>query len=180
MLSETIRTPVPHDPSTAGRLLPLVYAELKRLAASQMAGERPGQTLQATALVHEAYLRLTAGKPFQAWDSRWHFFAAAAQAMRRILIESARRRRRRMGKGCSPPPEAEEPTPQDDATLLALDEALTQLETVDPSTAEVVQLRYFAGLSNQQISELMGVTPRTIDRRWSYARAWLHRALKEM
>jgi RNA polymerase sigma factor (TIGR02999 family) len=165
----------------AEELLPLVYAELRRLAACYMARERPGQTLQATALVHEAYLRLV-GAEEPRWEGRRHFFAAAAEAMRRILIEVARRKNRpKHGGGLertdlqdlqlADVPPAEE--------LLALDEALTRLAAVDPETAELVKLRFFAGLTEGQAAELMGMSRRTAARAWAYARAWLYRELQK-
>jgi RNA polymerase sigma factor (TIGR02999 family) len=160
---------------SAEELLPLVYDELRRLAASQLAHEAPGQTLQATALVHEAWLRL-AGAPDHKWAGEKHFFGAAAQAMRRILIENARRKQRQKHGGGGERVEVErievaEPVPSDD--LLALDEALTELAQRDPQSAELVQLRFFAGLTQQQAADLLGISRRTADRTWAYARAWL-------
>ncbi len=164
------------DPAAAERLLPLVYDELRKLAAQRLAREKPGQTLQATALVHDAYLRLVDGEPSRPWSSRAHFFGAAAEAMRRILVENARRKaslkhgggRERVDLDAI---ELAGPDRPDD--LLALDDALAQLARDDPQTAELVKLRYFAGLSNKQAAELLGISPRTADFRWSFARAWL-------
>ena len=159
----------------SAELLPLVYDELRRLAAHKLSQERPGQTLQATALVHEAWLRL-AGVDGQQWEGRKHFFAAAAEAMRRILIENARRKQRQKRGGGSERVDIEqiqlaEPLPSTD--LLALDEALTELARRDPPAAELVQLRFFAGLTQQQAADLLGISPRTAARTWAYARAWL-------
>jgi RNA polymerase sigma factor (TIGR02999 family) len=168
------------DPQAAGQLLPLVYDELRRLAARQLGHEKPGQTLQATALVHEAYLRLVGGGDEPRWQGRRHFFAAAAEAMRRVLVEAARRKRRlKHGAGlgrvdlddeCL----AAEPPDED---LLALDEALEALAQHDRDAAELVKLRYFAGLSLEQAAETLGVSARTAYRDWAYARAWLCRRL---
>jgi RNA polymerase sigma factor (TIGR02999 family) len=170
------------DPQAAEELLPLVYHELRRLAAARMAHEAPGQTLQATALVHEAYLRLVAAEHAQQWNSRGHFFAAAAEAMRRILVNRARDRKRlRRGAGRRRVDlsqiELALDTPEDE--LLALDEALEQLAADDPLGAQLVQLRYFAGLTLRQAAESQGVARRTADRHWAYARAWLYRRLGE-
>jgi RNA polymerase sigma factor (TIGR02999 family) len=165
------------DPRAAEQLLPLVYDELRQLAAQKMAQERPGQTLDATALVHEAYLRLVGTQNSQQWDSRGHFFAAAAEAMRRILVENARRKRTQKHGGdlvrCTLkdlPLFAPELT--DD--LLALDEALRKLEKEDPVKAKLVNLRHFAGLTVDQAAEVLNISPATADRYWAYARAWLH------
>ncbi len=166
------------DPRASEQLLPLVYDELRKLAAQKLDKESPGQTLQATALVHEAYLRLCAGadKEGTQWNSRGHFFAAAAEAMRRILVDNARRKGRlKHGQGqtkididnC----EVAAPEAADD--LLDLDEALTQLAAVDPQAAELVKLRYFGGLTVKQAAEALAVSPRTADSLWAYARAWL-------
>jgi len=159
----------------SAELLPVVYDELRRLAAHKLSQERPGQTLQATALVHEAWLRL-AGADGQEWEGRKHFFAAAAEAMRRILIENARRKQRQKHGGGGERVDIEqiqlaEPLPSND--LLALDEALTELAQRDPPAAELVQLRFFAGLTQQQAADLLGISPRTAARTWAYARAWL-------
>jgi RNA polymerase sigma factor (TIGR02999 family) len=168
------------DPHAAAQLLPLVYDELRRLAAQKLAQERPGQTLQATALVHEAYLRLVGGTPEQSWANRKHFLAAAAEAMRRILVENARRKNRHKRGGGRERVDLEildVPAPQPDDELLALDEALTRLSQVDPTAAELVKLRYFAGLPIPQAAEILGIAPRSADRLWAYARAWLREDL---
>jgi RNA polymerase sigma factor (TIGR02999 family) len=167
-------------PQAAADLLPLVYAELRRLAAAQLAREKPGQTLNATALVHEAYLRLVGPADEERWQSRGHFFAAAAEAMRHILVDLARRKRRkkRAGDRARVNLDAVEPAaaaPDDD--LLALDEALTRLAAADPTAAELVKLRYFAGLTIPQAAEALGMGARSADRLWAYARAWLRDAL---
>ena len=167
------------DLHAAADLLPLVYEELRKLAAVQMAREKPGQTLDATALVHEAYLRLVGDQHF---DNRRHFFAAAAEAMRRILVENARRRMRqkRGGERARVDLHAVEPAaPALDEDLLDLDEALSQLAKADPAAAELVKLRYFAGLSIPQAAEALGIGARSADRLWAYARAWLRDALSE-
>jgi len=169
------------DPSAAGQLLPLVYDELRKLAAVRMAAESPDHTLQATALVHEAYLRLVDGEGRKRWDSRGHFFAAAAEAMRRILVDSARHRqsvKRGGGRLQVSLDEAHLAAPENPAELLALDEALTRLETNDPRAAELVKLRYFAGLTIPEAAGALGVSPRTADDIWAYARAWLFRELQ--
>jgi RNA polymerase sigma factor (TIGR02999 family) len=168
------------DPHAAEQLLPLVYQELRQLAAQKLAQEQPGQTLQATALVHEAYLRLVERESGRHWDSRGHFFAAAAQAMRRILIEQARRKRRHKHGGGLHRADVDitglaGSLPNDD--LLALDEALTKLAVEDPLKAQLVQLRFFAGLSNEEAAAVLGVSAVTAKRHWRYARAWLHRAV---
>lgn len=165
------------DPSAAEQLLPLVYDELRKLAAAKLARERPGQTLQATALVHDAYIRLVDVDKAQNWDSRAHFFAAAAEAMRRILIDNAYRKNslKRGGNRKQVALSHVEPAfqpPDDD--LIALNEALDQLAKNEPKTAELVKLRYFAGLTNKQSAELLGISPRTADSLWAYARVWLH------
>jgi RNA polymerase sigma factor (TIGR02999 family) len=167
------------DPKAAAELLPLVYDELRKLAAARMADETPGQTLQPTALVHEAYLRLVGGGE-RAWDSRGHFFAAAAEAMRRIVVESARRKNRLKHGGGHERIEvelAELPTrlPPDD--LIALDEALARLEQLDPVKARLVTLRYFAGLTIEQAAEALGISRVTAHRYWTFARAWLHQRM---
>jgi RNA polymerase sigma factor (TIGR02999 family) len=170
------------DPRAAGQLLPLVYDELRQLASRKLAHEKPGQTLTATALVHEAYLRLVDVKQAQAWDSRGHFFAAAAEAMRRILVESVRRRRsgKRGGQLQRIDLEAVQTlaeAPGDD--LLALDEALDLLAAEDPIKAELVKLRCFAGLSHQDAAEALGISRATADRYWAYAKSWLYCKLYE-
>ena len=165
------------DPHAAAQLLPLVYEELRQLAAVQMAREKPGQTLDATALVHEAYLRLVGDQHF---DNRRHFFAAAAEAMRRILLDRARRKNRlKHGGGrrrCELQEDHRIELPPDDH-LLALDEALGQLAEAHPELAELVKLRYFAQLTVEQTAELLRLSPRTVKRNWVYASAWLRRAM---
>src|SRR5207248_196087 len=163
------------DPHAAEQLLPLVYDELRKLAAQKLAQEKPGQTLQATALVHEAYLRLVDQERAQRWDSRGHFFAAAAEAMRRLLVESARRKRRlKHGGGRARELELVDITgPERSERLLALDEALDHLAAANPRAAELVKLRYFAGFSNAEAASLLGISPRKADQVWAYARAWL-------
>jgi len=165
------------DPEAASELLPLVYKELRRLAAQKLAMESPGHTLQATALVHEAYLRLVGSPAGQRWDGRRHFFGAAAEAMRRILVESARRRhsQKRGGGMARESLEAVEvAAPEAPEDLLALDDALKGLTAADPAAAELVKLRYFAGLSIPEAAEVLEISPRSADRLWAYARAWLH------
>jgi RNA polymerase sigma factor (TIGR02999 family) len=167
------------DGRAIDQLLPVVYQELRRLATQKLARERPGQTLQATALVHEAYLRLV-GAESQTWKGRTHFFAAAAEAMRRILIESARRKHRLKRGGNQQRVDVDEAEiviegPSED--LLALDEALARLETSDKVKAEVVKLRYFAGLTLEQAADLLEISPTTAKRHWTYARAWLYKAI---
>jgi RNA polymerase sigma factor (TIGR02999 family) len=164
------------DPQAASQLLPQVYDELRRLAAQRLSHEAPGLSLDATALVHEAYLRLVGDDPGRPWDNRGHFFAAAAEAMRRILIENARRKHRlKRGGGRArvvlDPALIAAPGASED--LLALDEALDKLAGHDPKVAELVKLRYFAGLTNRQAAEALGIAPRTADFHWAYARAWL-------
>src|SRR5437762_4956567 len=164
------------DPHAAEQLLPLVYNELRRLAAAKLAQEKPGQTLQATALVHDAYLRLVDVEKAQHWNSRSHFFAAAAEAMRRILIENARRKRGPQAGGCHvrvelPDLAAEFYSP--DLDLLALSEALDRLQIKDARAAELVKLRFFAGLTRHQAAEALGVSVATADNDWAYAKGWL-------
>jgi RNA polymerase sigma factor (TIGR02999 family) len=167
------------DPHAASKLLPLVYDELRRLAAAQMARERPGQTLDATALVHEAYLRLVQepeGQARDSWANRRHFFAAAANAMRRILVENARRKASlKQGGGLQREelPESRLAAPEPSLDLLALDEALTQLAATDVLAADLVHLRYFAGLTSAQAAEALGISTRKAERTWAYARSWL-------
>jgi RNA polymerase sigma factor (TIGR02999 family) len=168
------------DPKAAEGLLPLVYAELRKLAAHKMASEAPGQTLQPTALVHEAWLRLT-GDEGKAWDNRGHFFAAAAEAMRRILIERARAKGRlRRGGGGERIPLEDVTIASDDPpeTVLAIHEALDRLTVRDPFKAEVVKMRYFVGLSQEEIAHALGVSVPTIRRHWATARAWLYAEMK--
>lgn len=167
------------DASAAEQLLPLVYEELRRIAAQRLAQEKPGQTLQATALVHEAYLRLVDTEKVQHWNSRGHFFGAAAEAMRRILVENARRKNRRKRGGELHRVElTEHPAPADDEQLLALDDALTQLGAEDPLAAKVVELRYFAGLGHEQIAAALHIPMNKARAKWDYAKAWLTEALK--
>jgi RNA polymerase sigma factor (TIGR02999 family) len=165
------------DPHAAEQLLPLLYDELRKLAAQKLAQEKPGQTLQPTALVHEAYLRLIGGEQESHWDNRGHFFAAAAEAMRRILVENARHKQsQKHGGGLArqqlDPDQHLAPAIRED--LLALDEALTRLAAVNLQAAQLVQLRYFAGLSIPEAAQNLGISPRSADRLWAYARAWLH------
>jgi RNA polymerase sigma factor (TIGR02999 family) len=170
------------DPHAAERLLPLVYDELRRLAAEKMAQEKPGQTLEATALVHEAYLRLVNQEQAQHWNSRGHFFAAAAEAMRRILIEQARRKHRRRHGGGRQRLNLDQLNIVDEGTseaVLALDEALERLAREEPGAAEVVKLRYFAGLTIEQTAAALGLSVRTANRHWAYARACLYQQLSE-
>jgi RNA polymerase sigma factor (TIGR02999 family) len=167
------------DAHAAEQLLPLVYDGLRRLAAEKMAQEKPGQTLQATALVHEAYLRLVGANLHQSWDSRAHFFGAAAEAMRRILIEQARRKQRlKHGGGRQREAQAIDlASPERPERLLALDEALDRLAAMNSPAAELVKLRYFAGFSNAETAELLGMSPRKANQVWAYARAWLREEL---
>jgi RNA polymerase sigma factor (TIGR02999 family) len=168
------------DPNAAAKLLPLVYDELRKLAAARLAEERPGQTLQATALVHEAYLRLVGGTQPREWNGRGHFFAAAAEAMRRILVDDARRKQaekrgggmRRVGLDATAPAAPPDESAADD--LLALDEALRQFEAEEPLRARLVKLRYFAGLSIPEAAAALGVSVATAKRHWVYARSWLY------
>jgi RNA polymerase sigma factor (TIGR02999 family) len=166
------------DPSAASQLLPLVYDELRKLATVKMAQEKPGQTLQATALVHEAYLRLVDVEKVQRWDSRGHFFAAAAEAMRRILVDQYRRKNRAKHGGdyhrqAMPDVAAEGP----DEDLAALDEALTGLAAEDGLAAKIVELRYFTGFGHEQVADALGITVYQARQKWTYARAWLRDAL---
>jgi RNA polymerase sigma factor (TIGR02999 family) len=167
------------DPEAASQLLPLVYDELRRLAALRLARETPGQTLDATALVHEAYLRLVENNPGYPWAGRGHFFVAAAEAMRRILIEKARRSRRVKHGGDRSRISLDDArlAYEADDELLALDEALTLLAAEDQAVAEVVKLRYFVGLTIEQTAEALGISVRTANRHWSFARAWLFQHL---
>lgn len=171
------------EPLAAGQLLPLVYDELRRLAKLKLAREKPGHSLQATALVHEAYLRLVAGRgELNHWDGRGHFFAAAAEAMRRILVESARSKQRLRNGGERKRVELDElniEAPESREDLLALDAALEKLKQVDGTASELVQLRYFAGLTLAEAAEILDISSRTADRIWAFARAWLHREVQQ-
>jgi RNA polymerase sigma factor (TIGR02999 family) len=171
------------DSHAAEQLLPLVYGELRRLAAAKLAQEKPGQTLEATALVHEAYIRLvgtSAAGAASKWEGRAHFFAAAAEAMRRILVDKARRKRRRKHGSGLPRVDIELAniaSPMPDEDLLALDDAMTRLAAADPIRARLVQLRFYAGLSNEEAARALGISGVTAKRYWRYARAWLHREI---
>jgi RNA polymerase sigma factor (TIGR02999 family) len=170
------------EEQAAARLWPLVYDELRRMAKQKLNQETPGQTLQATALVHEAYMRLVDVDQAQHWNSRGHFFAAAAEAMRRILIDNARRKRRPKHGGDRKRVDLDDvcsvtDSPADD--LLALDDALSKFAQEDPAKAELVKLRYFAGLSLAEASDVLGISPATAKRHWAYARAWLLAALDD-
>jgi RNA polymerase sigma factor (TIGR02999 family) len=170
------------DPHAAEQLLPLVYDELRKLAAAKLSQEKPGQTLQPTALVHEAYLRLVGVDENQAWDSRGHFFAAAAEAMRRILIDQARTKQSRRRGGDRQRLELEHidpAAPEAAPDVLALHETLERFEQIDPVKAKLVTLRYFAGLSIPQAALALGISTTTADRYWAYARAWMHAELKK-
>jgi len=170
------------DPSAAEKLLPLVYEELRKLAAQRLGQELPGHTLEATALVHEAFLRLVDVEQQQHWNSRGHFFAAAAEAMRRILVENARRKRRLKRGGDKVRQElnqAEIAAPQIKHDVLILDEALDDLAAEDTTKYELVKLRFFAGLTIEQAAEALGISASTADRYWSYARAWLYRRIAD-
>jgi RNA polymerase sigma factor (TIGR02999 family) len=170
------------DPQAAADLLPLVYDELRKLAAARLAAERPGHTLQPTALVHEAYLRLVGSDPGRPWNGRGHFFGAAAEAMRRILVDAARRKqadKRGGGRGrVDLPDDLAAPGPRPD-DLVALDDALTALGRHDPDAARLVTLRHFAGLSHQEAAEVMGLSRGAADRLWALGRAWLFRQLSK-
>lgn len=168
------------DPKAANELLPLVYEELRKLAAQKMARESPGQTLQPTALVHEAWLRL-GGEDQPTWQNRAHFFSAAAEAMRRILIDNARRKsylRHGGGKERVNLDGLDLAAAMDDEGLLALNEALNQLAEHDAQKAELVKLRFFTGLTNEQVAQVLGLSEPTVKRHWAYARAWLYRKMK--
>src|SRR5262245_24643526 len=168
------------DSSAAAELLPLVYDELRKLAAQKLAQEKPGQTLQATALVHEAYIRLVGRDDAERWDNRGHFFAAAAEAMRRILVENARRKgahKRGGGLVRHDVDDVELATPELGEQLLALDEALGHLEAKDPVKAQLVKLRHFAGLTIEEAAQVLGISVTTANRYWAYARAWLHQEI---
>ncbi len=169
------------DPDAASQILPLVYDELRRLAAQRLALEKPGQTLEATALVHEAYMRLTKNERAPKWSGRGHFFAAAAEAMRRILVENARRKNRLKHGGDRIQNELTADLvagPEAPADLVALDEALTKLALKEPQVAQLVQLRFFGGLTIPEAAEILGVSARTADSYWAYARSYLHAELK--
>jgi len=182
-VTQILNAAVRGDAKATDELLPLVYHELRRLAAYRMANEASGHTLQPTALVHEAYLRLVGASESQQWDGRTHFFAAAAEAMRRILIEAARRKRRLKHGG-----ELERvaiewidlPLPMPDDELLALDEALNRLTTVDERAANVVKLCFFVGMTQEEAAKELGISLATAERLWSFARAWLFREMKKM
>jgi RNA polymerase sigma factor (TIGR02999 family) len=170
------------DPHAAAQLLPIVYDELRRLAAQRLAQESDWQTLTPTALVHEAYLRLVGAREEDSWDGRGHFFAAAAEAMRRILVENARRKRSAKHGGAlarQPLDEAELLAPEMQEDVLALDEALTELKATDRATADLVELRYFGGLSMLEAAKVLGVSQRTAERMWTFARTWLLEKLQD-
>src|SRR6516162_9974118 len=169
------------DTHAAAELLPLVYDELRKLAAQRLAQEKPGQTLQATALVHEVYLRLVGARKAQSWDSRGHFFGAAAEAMRRILINRARdkKRAKRGGGRRVDLEQIEIALDTSDEQLIEVDEALTQLAAEDAEAARLVNLRFFAGLSLKDAAEALGLALRTAERQWAYARAWLYARLRQ-
>lgn len=183
-MNEVIRIlcAVEEDPSSgAAQLLPLVYDDLRKLAAQKLAQETPGNTLQPTALVHEAYLRLMGDGSEPTWDNRGHFFAAAAKAMRRILVEHARRRASLKRGGDRVHVNVDEnpvAAPQVREDLVALDEALARLADTDPQAARLVQLRYFGGVALPEVAEILGISPRTADRLWAFARAWLHQEMQ--
>ena len=170
------------DPAAAERLLPLVYDELRKLAAAKLANEKPGQTLQATALVHEAYLRLVGSEPTQQWDNRWHFFAAAAEAMRRITLNRARDKKRLKRGGDFRRIDlelAEIALDSNEDDLIALDEALGELEREDEIAAQVVKLRFFAGLKQREVAAALGISLRSAERQWAFAQAWLYDRLRD-
>jgi RNA polymerase sigma factor (TIGR02999 family) len=169
------------DPAAAKQLLPLVYAELRKLAAVKLAQEKPGQTLEATALVHEAYVKLVDGEANSHWNSRGHFFAAAAEAMRRILVDNARRKQSRKHGGQQQRLDLDDldlELPEIPEDLVTLDEALNKLAKSDQKLAELVQLRFFAGLPLPEVAQMLGISSRTADRLWAYARAWLHQEIR--
>jgi RNA polymerase sigma factor (TIGR02999 family) len=169
------------DPAAGEELIPLLYEELRALATRKMAQERPGQTLQATALVHEAYLRLMDTNNPQHWNNRGHFFAAAAEAMRRILIENARRKQSQKHGGKLERidlADVEIAIATDDERLLLVDEALEKLAKEDKQAADLIKLRFFAGMSNQEAAQVLDLSERTAGRLWAYARAWLYREIK--
>ena len=179
-MADLLLRPDPGDRHAAAALLPVVYDELRKLAAARMAAEAPGATIQATALVHEAYLRLIGSHDTPKWDNRGHFFAAAAEAMRRILVDNARRRNAEKHGGEMHRHDANElpiaaPEPAED--LVALDEALDKLAALDPVKADVVKLRYFVGMTIEQAAEALGISAATANRHWAYSRAWLFREM---
>jgi len=175
------------DRQAAADLLPLVYDELRKLARARMAAEPPGVSIQATALVHEAYLRLIGGEEAQEWDGRGHFFAAAAEAMRRILVDAARRRKRLKHGGALDRVELDEQVednlaieaPESREDLVALDAALTKFQEEDPEAAQLVKLRYFVGMSMSEAATVLGISQRSAERTWTFAKAWLHREIAE-
>lgn len=180
-LTHILEAAVKGDAKAANELLPLVYEELRRLAAHKMSNEAPGHTLQPTALVHEAYLRLVGGVQSRQWDGRAHFFAAAAEAMRRILVDSARRKKRVKHGGQLQRMDldaVELPMPMPADELLALDEAIDRLAAVDSQAVEVVKLCFFVGLTQEQAAQEIGISLATVERRWSFARAWLLRDIE--
>ncbi len=171
------------DPQTADQLLPLVYHELRRLAAVKLSGEKPGQTLNATALVHEAYVRLADRHGARQWTDQRHFFAAAAEAMRRIILDNARRKRsqkRGRNRDRVALNEATLTAPEPSENLVEVDQALARLTAADPEAAELVKLRYFAGLSISEAAAVLGISPRSADRLWAYARAYLREAIDNL
>lgn len=170
------------DPSAAEQLLPIVYQELRKLAAAKLSLEKPGQTLQPTILVHEAYVRLVEGDGQRHWNGRGHFFGAAAEAMRRILIENARRKKSQKRAGVIEDLDVEAIAASSgsrDLDLLALNEALTEFEQKWPDKATLVKLKYFAGLTTQDVAHAMGISVATVERHWTFARTWLHLRLQE-
>ena len=180
-LTQILRAIDEGDPDAASQLLPLVYDELRKPVAQKLAGETPGQTLEPTALVHEAYLRLAGEKEEQQWDSRGHSFAAAAEAMRRILVEKARQKASLKRGGDRDRVDVAErllAAPEAREDLVALDAALTKLAEIDKQAAELVQLRYFAGLPLREIADFLRLSPCTADRLWAYARAWLREEIE--
>jgi RNA polymerase sigma factor (TIGR02999 family) len=170
------------DPAAVEELLPLVYAELRKLAAAKIANEKPGQTLQATALVHEAYVRLVGSEKSQQWNGRGHFFAAAAEAMRRILVESARRKARHKHGGARQRVELDSKCAVIESPaldIIALDEALSKLAVSEPAKAELVKLRYFAGMTMPEAAAALGVSIATAERYWTFARSWLYAEMSD-